>query len=148
MRIFITLCNVSSFTTHMQRFWMQITNCASFTEIFISQKRVLLPSWQMGNGMFLLGIFYSNHFTCQSQYVTKKSYLEAGVTYYYLIIWCFFRVQSVQTRLVAKHWEQGNWLAWCQRQHTQDVAHDICHQFFTENYGCPSITVLRCFDPF
>ena len=43
--IFITFFNISSFTAYIQKFWMKITNSAVFTEIFIFQKWVFLPSW-------------------------------------------------------------------------------------------------------
>ena len=46
--IFIRFFNISSFTAHIQWFWTQITNSATFTEIFISQKLVFLPSLLAG----------------------------------------------------------------------------------------------------
>ena len=45
VRIFITFFNISSFTAHIQRFWMQITNSSVFAKIFISQKWVLFLIW-------------------------------------------------------------------------------------------------------
>ena len=44
-RIFITFFNISSFTAHIQRFWMLMTNSAVFAKIFISQKLVFFPTW-------------------------------------------------------------------------------------------------------
>ena len=44
-RIFITFFNISSFTTHIEKFGTQITNSAVFAKIFISQKWVLLIYW-------------------------------------------------------------------------------------------------------
>ena len=41
--------NISSFTGHIQRFWMQI-NSVVLAEIFISQKWVFLPIWSVLNG--------------------------------------------------------------------------------------------------
>ena len=47
-QIFITFFTISSFTAHIQRFWMQITNSAVSAKIFISQKWVLFPIWLRG----------------------------------------------------------------------------------------------------
>ena len=45
--IFNTFFNIFSFTVHIQRLWMEITNSALFSEIFISQKWIFLPSWRV-----------------------------------------------------------------------------------------------------
>ena len=46
---------ISPFTVHIQRFWMEVTNSAVFTKIFVFQKWLLFPIWRV----ILIPVFHS-----------------------------------------------------------------------------------------
>ena len=82
-RISIKFINMLSFTAYIQRFWMQIMNSAVCVKIIISQKWVLLPSWEQNKIMLRWCILVCNKKLRMIMFgnwnkTRKYSFLEMG----------------------------------------------------------------------